>query len=262
MLLEAFQYLITPAGREARRLGHLAASISLWSRAGRCRAAWAEHERRCHAAVEQAIEGLPRRRTVLVLGSGLMRDVDLDGLAASFQQVMLVDLVHLWPLRWRVAGRRNVELAVSDLAGADGLLAGTATQLIDPLVGWRADPEIDLVISANMLSQLPLLPIEYVARHRLIRSKHLAAEIVRNHLDGLRGFGCRVCLLTDTERITRDRRGEIGERSDLLQGVALPSPPLAWEWTLAPFGEIDGDFERIHRVAAYPDFLRTERGGA
>jgi len=257
MLLEAFQYLITPAGREARRLGHLAASISLWSRAGRCRAAWAEHERRCHAAVRKAIEGLPRRRTVLVLGSGLMRDVDLDALSASFERVVLVDLVHLWPLRLRVAGRSNVRLVASDLAGAHGLLAGGTAKLTDPLAEWRENPEIDLVISANMLSQLPLLPVEYAAKHRLTRSKSLAGDIVRNHLDGLRGFDCRVCLLTDTEQVVRNRQGEVRERRDLLYGIALPSPPLAWEWTIAPFGEINRDSERIHRVAAYPDFLRA-----
>jgi len=262
MILEAFQYLITPAGREARRFGHLAASISLWSRAGRCRAAWEEHERNCHAAVAQAIEGLPRRRTVLVLGSGLMRDVDLDRLIDSFEEVVLADLVHLWPLRLRVAGRGKVKLITSDLAGANGLLAGTSSKLADPLAEWRARPEVDLVISANLLSQLPLLPIEYAARHRLTRSKSLAGDIVRNHLDGLRGFGCRVCLLTDTEQIIRDRQGNVQERSDLLFGVALPSPPLSWEWTIAPVGEIDGDSERVHRVAAYPDFLRVAEGGA
>jgi hypothetical protein len=75
MLAEVLAWLLTPATLDARRTGHLAAAVSLWSRARRCRADWSDHEARCGAIVARAVEDLAQRRKCLVLGSGLMRDV-------------------------------------------------------------------------------------------------------------------------------------------------------------------------------------------
>ncbi len=78
MLAEILAWCLTPASLDARRTGHLTAAVSLWSRGARCRRAWGPHEARCHEVVERAVEGCDRRRTCLVLGSGLVRDVPLS----------------------------------------------------------------------------------------------------------------------------------------------------------------------------------------
>ncbi|MFX8676799.1 hypothetical protein ABTM32_22370, partial [Acinetobacter baumannii] len=86
----------TPSTLDARRLGYVSAAISLWARGSRCRRDWKAHEARAKAAMIAASETLTQRRTCVVLGSGLLRDVPLDDLAARFERVILVDIVHLW----------------------------------------------------------------------------------------------------------------------------------------------------------------------
>jgi hypothetical protein len=236
MIAEVLHYLLTPCPWAARRSGHLAAAVSLWSRAGRCRKAWAGHEARCREFVARAVAELPRRRAVLVLGSGLARDIDLPVLAASFAEVILADRVHLWPVRLRARRFPNVRLVSADLAPAPGA---------DPLAPWRERADLDLVVSANLLSQLPLLPTG-----RAAAPESAGREIVAGHLEGLRRFGCRVVLLTDVVSFLRARDGRRGEERDLLHGVPPPPAEAAWEWTVAPFGEDDAAWERIHRVRA------------
>ena len=101
MLAELALYLATPVPRAIRRHGLLRESIGLWSRGLRQRKAWAEHTRRCKAVVAQSLAGLTLHRTAVVLGSGLVRDVPMDLLVQRFDKVVLVDAVHLWPVRLR-----------------------------------------------------------------------------------------------------------------------------------------------------------------
>ncbi len=263
MLAEALLYLLTPASWDARRLGHLTAAISLWSRARRCRTAWAPHYARCHAAIAQAIEGLPQRRTVLVLGSGLGEDVDLPRLRGAFERVVLVDIVHPLAIQLAALADRRLSCVSLDLSGANDFVLGREPGLVDRLAPWRADPAVDLVISANVLSQLPLLPIERLERRSgrrgadpspLYTPAALGRAIVDLHLEAIRAFRCRVCLLTDTTFETRWPDGRAIDRVDLLHGATLPDAELAWDWTVAPLGEAEKDHAYTHRAVAYPDF--------
>lgn len=266
MLVEVVTWLLTPASLDARRTGHLTAAVSLWSRARRCRSAWGPHEARCHAIVERAIEGLHRRRTCVVLGSGLVLDVPLDRLAASFDTVVLVDVVHLWPARLKARRHPNVRLLSLDVTGTTDLLLGRATGIGDPLGRLRADPTVDLVISANCLSQLSLQPVERLAvRGGLARMRFpdLGHRIVAGHIEALRRFAARVVLLTDVEGFEADVDGAVLERWDLLEGVTLPPPDESWDWMLAPVGETARDRSVHHRAVGFVDFhavlARAER---
>ena len=257
MLAEVLAWAVTPATLDARRTGHLAAAVSLWSRARRCRADWSAHEAHTHAIVERAVAGLARRRTCLVLGSGLMRDVSLPRLAEVFETVILVDVVHLWPIRLTARRFPNVRLVDLDITGATDLILDRATGVADPLGRFRADATLDLVISANCLSQLALLPVERARRRRglaHIRYPDLGHRIVEGHLDALRRFSARVCLLTDSEGLDVGPNGEILERYDLLEGVKLPPADDDWDWTLAPLGEVSRDHAVVHRAHGYADF--------
>ncbi|WP_348626820.1 hypothetical protein [Methylobacterium sp. CCH5-D2] len=147
MLLDLALWLATPAPWRHRRLGYVRESVLLSGRARRCRRAWAPHAARSREAVLAACADLPLRRAAVVLGSGPLADVPLSQLAAGFERVLLVDAVH--PLGARLAARRfpNVRLVTADLAGADdpvGALCGGA----------------DLTVSANLLTQLPVVPMD------------------------------------------------------------------------------------------------------
>ena len=265
MLAEVLAWLLTPASLDARRTGHLADAVSLWSRARRCRADWSEHEARCRAIVDTAIAGPAQHRRCLVLGSGLMRDVSLARLAETFAEVILVDVVHLWPIRLAARRHRNVRLVDLDVTGTTDLLLGRATGIADPLARFRADPTIDLVISANCLSQLPLLPIERAKKAgALVRMRFpdLGRRIVEGHLEALRRFPARVCLLTDSQGLDIGPAGEVLDRYDLLEGVLLPAADADWDWTLAPLGEVARDHAVVHRAHGFADFHAAEARAA
>ena len=220
-----------------RRLGLVGDAIALRSRALRQRRAWTPHEERCRAFVIRAVDTLPRRRSVVVLGSGLARDVPLARLAASFERVVLVDAVHLLPVRWR-AWQLRAECVAADLSGGDDAA----------IASLRARGDVDLVISANLLSQMPL-------PHRRAADDWKDPEPTRrigiHHLATLRSFRAPVCLLSDLAYRDVQRDGSASEEHPLVDESLLPPPNGTWDWEVAPRGEIDRGFARIHRVGAW-----------
>jgi len=250
-------WLATPADRMTRRLGLLTESVSLWARGLRQRKAWADHHARCRAIVAETMETLPQHRTAVVLGSGLLRDVPIEELSAKFERVLLLDAVHLPQMRLRMRFHRNVELVTRDLSGVMGWLAGESDRRVDPLAELTANPAVDLVVSANLLSQLAW-PVEHWLEDHPAEVKRLPVDLparcIAWHLDDLRRFPGRVVLLSDIEMIERDRSGAITDRLDLMRGVPLPPAGENWDWPVAPFGEAERDRENIHRVQAWRDF--------
>lgn len=237
MIWEAFLYATARTTPAMRRLGLVGDAIALRSRALRHRRAWTPHEERCRAFVIRAVDTLPRRRSVVVLGSGLARDVPLARLAASFERVVLVDAVHLLPVRWR-AWQLSAECVAADLSGGDDAA----------IASLRARGDVDLVISANLLSQMPL-------PHRRAADDWMDPEPTRrigiHHLATLRSFWAPVCLLSDLAYRDVQRDGSASEEHPLVDESLLPPPNGTWDWEVAPRGEIDRGFARIHRVGAW-----------
>lgn len=262
MIAELLLAAVTPASRALRRMGLVTASVGLWSRSSRRSRQWAPHYQRCHAVVARAMSDLPHRRTAVVLGSGLVRDVPLGDLLGAFRHVLLVDAVHLPTVRARFAFEKRVTLVTADLSGLSGWLDGSATGRVAPDPAFFAGNGIDLVISANLLSQIPL-GVETFLDDNPGRAAALPGDLlalsVRGHLDDLAQSTARVCLLTDVMMEERDRSGTVTDRLDLMRGVTLPPPDERWDWTVAPFGEIDRDREHVHRVQAYADLAKALR---
>lgn len=247
-------YLATPVDRTTRNLGLLWESITLWSRGIRHRRLWAGHHANCQAVVDEVVAGLAQRRKVLVLGSGLVRDVPLERLCEAFDEVILVDAVHLPLVRLSMARRPKVRLVTRDLTGIMPWLAGEAEGRGDPVADFVADPAIDLVISANLLSQLAW-PVEDWLEEDAARVPRFPADLPRRciawHLEDLARFKGRVCLLSDVEMTERDRAGKVTDRLGLMRGETLPPPDESWDWVVASFGEAAKDREYVHRVCAW-----------
>jgi hypothetical protein len=254
MLAELLLRLTTTAPPEIRRLGLVRESVWLWSRANRRRREWAAHEAHCHAIVDQAVARLPRHRTVAVLGSGLCRDIPIARLADMFGRVVLVDAVHLWPVRLRLARHRNIQFVIRDLTGLAKWILGDTDVRGDPLADLRADPDVDLVISANLLSQIAICPENWLDDHPA-RAGELPVDLPENairwHLDDISAFACPVCLLTDVHMTVVDHDGNQVEDMNLVADLPMPPPDDAWDWPVAPFGEIGRHVARIHRVHGY-----------
>lgn len=260
-LIDLLHALATPAPLAHRRLGYVRDAVRMASRARRCRAAWAPHLEATRAAIRAAIAGTAERRTAVVLGSGLLDDVPLDALADAFARIVLVDAVH--PLRARAAARRHahVERMTADLSGSFALLGGAAADLAPGLPAVCAAPETDLVVSVNLLSQLPIRPVRRLeasrrplGRWRPEQADLLGARIVARHLASLSALPARVCLVTDLDEVEEDREGRVRGRTDLLFGTRLPEPERSWTWEIAPFGEVSRRSRLLHRVAAFPDW--------
>lgn len=250
MILEALNYAASwPITLPAHR-PYIRSSVNLWSRAHRCARHWAEHEANCKAAILSAIDGLRQRRTAVVLGSGLLRDVPAVELAKRFDTVVLVDLVHLASTRAWIAmkGVKNIRLIERDLSGFEQLATG---QQPEPLSFLRQVPYLDFVVSANLLSQIGL---GVKKRLEILPEGDMPADklktLIAAHLDDLRNIAATTCLLTDIAYSVVDRAGETLETVDLLHGVEVPDPDARWDWPVVPLGEQSADIQVIHRVIA------------
>lgn len=268
MLAEAFLFVAARLISPRTPVDAIHDAIGLKGRARRCRAAWAEHEARTRAAIDRAIDGVAVRRTAVVLGSGLLRDVPIDRLSNMFNKVVLVDIVHLPTVRLQVVWRRypNVTFMTRDISGYDRLAEQSRIKLatgqedlgvrLDSLGFLRKIDDLDLVISANVLSQIA------VGAARRLQSKDgqarimpddAVAQLVAGHLDGLAQIPCKTVMVSDVSYVRRRRDGVVIETRDLLYGVTPPLPFDTWDWPVAPFGEEAADEERVHRVIAAED---------
>jgi hypothetical protein len=248
MILEALNYAASVPLTPAAFRPHIASSVSLLARARRCKTAWAEHEANSQAQVLETVKTMRERRTAVVLGSGLLRDVPIRALSKAFDTVVLVDLVHLSSVRlWLAAtGLRNTRLIHRDLSGFEDAMAGRTPE---PLAFLRQVPYLDLVVSANILSQIGVGCRRRLEREgQADRAADIVPALIAAHLEGLGGLPCRSCLITDISYRVTDRQGTVLEEDDLLSSVPVPAHRASWDWPVIPFGEGTGDYQAVHRV--------------
>jgi len=264
MLRETWAWLSTPCSREARRLGYLGEAIAFESRRWRCGEAWHAHLAHCQAAVRASLARCGRHGTALVMGSGLALEYPLAELAARFERVVLADMVHLRSVRRQAARHANVVLVETDLTGiARHLLAHGGAVTPAELEAWgemlpapvAAPEKVDWVLSASVLSQLPLLPVAWLARHRPdlgdAALEHFGRMLMLRHLGLLAGFDAERCLIADAEHSVRDAAGSVVEHTDFAAALGLDGHAFAdWQWPLAPVGELADGWSREHRVVA------------
>lgn len=247
MILEALNFAASVPLTAAAHRPFIRSSVNLWARANRCRAAWSDHERRTKAAILSAAEVCRQKRTAVVLGSGLLRDVPAIALSKMFDTVVLVDLVHLASVRGWIAvkGLKNIRLIERDLSGLDALLAG---QPLEPLRFLRQVPYLDLVISANLLSQIGIGASRRLAGHG--EEAEICRTLIAAHVDGLAQIPAETCLVTDTGYTVLDRAGATHETVDLMHGVDVGPARQSWDWPVVPFGEESPDYQILHHVVA------------
>ncbi len=257
-------------------MGYLRETIALRARWRRCRSAWQDHLAHSRGLIERAIAGCPRRRVAMLLGAGLLLDVPVEALSRAFERVLLVDILPLARVRRQLARFGNVELIAGDATGVVDELHRRVRAGARPLVlptpgnpGLYRVPGLDLVVSANLLSQLPVQPIAWLDKIGLDGLGLGADEVVafaraliRAHLDDLSGLDCAVALIADVERRRIDRSGAVVERDDALIGVELPWPTEHWIWRIAPAPELDRHDDWENRVAGIASLPRRVRAAA
>jgi hypothetical protein len=258
MLAELFRYLVTPCPPHVRAMGYLDEQVSIKARHDRCRRAWEPHLERTKNVLRIAMRRCSARRKAVVFGSGMLYDVPLPELASAFAQVVLVDVVHPLGAGWRLA---NVTALAADVTGTAETVYRLAGHGGEPLPRvtpqlFCDDPEVDLVASVNLLSQLAYLPCKYLSDAGTYPAEEISAfgrDVVRAHIDYLKRLPGVVALVCDLERLTVDRTGAVVERQSALRGVPLPWSGEEWTWDLAPRPEASPIYSYQRRVVGIPN---------
>ncbi|MDH6264712.1 hypothetical protein M2360_000093 [Rhizobium sp. SG_E_25_P2] len=252
MILEALNFAATYPLTPRRRRHEISSSVSLWARSRRAARHWRTHEEACHQEVSAIVATLPNTRAVAVLGSGLLRDVPISLLSKEFDRVYLFDLQHLASVRiWARLNRlANLEFQTRDLSGVEQLKAKPEAEP-RPLAFLTEIPKLDLVVSANLLSQIGV-GIGRMAATDAKLPPQAPERLIAAHVDGLQRLSCPSLLLTDQSYEVIDKTGKVLERDDLMKGVRLPPARAEWSWTVAPYGELSPDYQAVHRVASIP----------
>ncbi len=264
MLKECWQWWRASADREQRRLGYVSEAVAIRARYERCRDAWHDHLSASKQFIITALEHCSSRRSVLVLGAGSCLDLPLAELSRQFERVILVDAVQLAEIPEKISAYPNVTYVIHDISEINaGLLAITDPDTLRRLTSktpsrYCDDDSIDLVISLNLLSQLPLLPMRWLRQRRSFNNdviNQCGLDIMRAHCRYLQQFGCAKILIYDAEQKTMNAQGHCTDRLLLSQwlhnemGSVAPRQQQDWQWQLAPAGE-NGQTSTLHHVQA------------
>ena len=255
MLAEAFQFLTTPCSAVSRKLGYLKEAIALEARYRRCGNSWTPHLDNTRHLICEAIDACPRQNKVVVLGSGLLLDIPIDTLSAQFERVDLIGMIHLRSARRLIKSFRNIELLEVDITGVGQALVAqndpnTEHSWPAPFRDTNLFEGADLVVSANILSQLPLSPGDYLMRsgHQDVAAiRVFKRKIIDHHLQFLDRLSCTVCFIADVDRQIFTESARI-ETEDLLLGAEPLIETYTWMWDVAPAPEIDRHYRIRHRV--------------
>jgi hypothetical protein len=243
-------------------MGYLREALGIAVRSEQWASSWRSHLESTKAVILEAAERCPNRNQALILGSGLLLDVPLADLSRRFGRVVLADIIHV--RRVRDVARRfpNVELVQADVTGvAKSLFSQVRRRQIGALPHDMSelflDQPFDLVASVNLLSQLPVIPCQFLRSSLLLVPPHeidrFARSLIGNHLDWLARFSGTVALITDYEREERDESGT-ESREDLLGGIRLRRGGHRWTWDIAPRHAGCCDREVRHKVVGFADF--------
>lgn len=261
-----------------RELGVLHELVAIESRAKRCTKAWHHHRDRTKSMILEQIATLKNRRKVLILGAGLLNDVPLKELAESFSEVVLLDLIFMQSTISETKKYNNVNFVELDVTDSlkhiyysvqrfrrdQNLLefAANVELLLEQVPQhYLFDSDLDLVISLNLLSQLPLALGQWLEKQKI--NYDFAAfkrSLVINHLRYLQQLSANgkfVLLISDTGKEVLSKDGLVLESESSIEGVNIPDYFVSakslcdWDWLLAPLGEIDPKYQMQLHVEAY-----------
>lgn len=268
MIREWLEARWTPAPGPLRKLGYVDEVVAIGARHRRQHAAWAGHLAQTRAFVADAAGAGDH---LVVLGSGRLLDLPLDVLAPRFERVTLVDCVHPRAARRAAAAWPHVSFLTADVTDCAARLALQRPDEPLPVPGpprcLDTLPPPTCTISLNLLSQLPIMPLQWLARRGVpeVSREAFGAALVRAHVDFMAALPGRRVLVSDVRRRWRAVGGaacpagallaedDAVEIEDALHGVRLPPPDATWRWAVAPAGEIAPDVALDLDVQAYRD---------
>ena len=154
-----------------------------------------------------------------------------------------------------VKSRKNVRFIQADITGLEAkILKEKKTVHLPPSL--FLDQDYDLVISANLLSQLSYHIrgfLEKKARPKLSPEvlDHYAHEISFNHFQYLQQFSCPAILITDIETNFFNKEDQLIHTEKPYIDFKFPPSKEEWIWNVAPIPEYAKDIALKMKVAAF-----------
>ena len=187
---------------------------------------------------ELALLGIRAQAFLEARTPGALLDVPLEELAAAFDRVILVDLIHPWPARLAARRYPNVALVTAEISAG---LAGAWAELC---------AEADLIVSANLLSQIPLLPIEAHETRGREAPPRLGAHLVERFQTET---GDRPGNFAFADPVATADLGIVGQSGDRGGGIERDSAggvALAEDQALAQVGHVGAALEQVEEPRA------------
>lgn len=261
MIAEFLASLLTPAPKWAKGMEYLDEAIAIEARARRCCDAWAPHQQQTKDVIVDAIKACEQHRTVLVVGSGACLDLPLAALAEVFERILLIDIVH--PLKAKRHRWKHVLHVTLDITGQMETLYDNPEQLPEITIPdfYHDVADIDCVLSVNLASQLPVMPIKYLVHKETHNENDLdrfAKDLLVAHFTWLSGFTCATALICDKAWEQLDVSGHVIETYDPLYGLISQQTTSEWYWDVAPRYETGTEFSRRNCVGYWSNFLFTD----
>lgn len=262
MFQEFVEMFFTPASPIAKKYGFLYHSISLKHRYERCKRNWLPHLKNCQEVFEIACADLENKKSVVILGAAHLHEIPLHLLKKHFQEITLVDIIH--PLKHHMLAKRDksIKLVTMDLGNTldkledlktlEALQEHLTNQKDVSLFNFKAD----LIVSANIMSQLGLLPIEAIEKFQkkdltIHEKDSICTQFAELHLKNLLNCNGKVLIYSDREVIYRDKNKEIIYQGSYPVDLGAFKKIREWIWELAPIKEASKNHSIEMKVEAY-----------
>lgn len=245
MLKELLKHLSTPAPEHIKALGYLKELIAIEARYRLCKSGWDSHIKHTKETILSCIDLCPDRHKALIIGSGNLIDLPLAELCSAFEHVVLVDIYHMPELKKVCNVFSNISLVSADVTGIALKLYDSKPKpeglLPEPLAYIPQSDDASLVVSLNILSQLPIVP-SYFLTDKLkwdeesAKLKAWQRDIMQSHYDALNNLNCTVCLISDWMMLYKAKDGSTIEShitAPILQDIQANKQ---WDWLIAPLG--------------------------
>ncbi|MBL7999847.1 MAG: hypothetical protein JNL32_14570, partial [Candidatus Kapabacteria bacterium] len=173
MLIEFAKHLLTPAPTILKEMGYVRELIAIEAREKRCHEAWKPHCESSMQEIKEFTSHVTETSCIAILGAALLNDVPLAYLASRFKRVELVDIVHLPSTRTKAAQFDNVVCVECDVTGyvetlykycKDGDKRSVLPKPSVPQLYVGVSGKPSCIVSANILSQLPIMPSLYAEK--------------------------------------------------------------------------------------------------
>ena len=182
------------------------------------------------------------RKPAAVLGSGWLLDVPVEEMSRYFEKLYLFDIRHPASVKKQLKHLDNVEFRVCDLSCFARPVYQYAKQYrktknrppisdIQPQTSLNLN-DFDFVFSCNILNQLDILLIDYLAQFFDLSHEETVvfrSNIQQHHIDMLPRN--RSCMVADYEEITFSPEGkEISRKTSIYHPIVQCPDARRWTW--------------------------------